>query len=245
MRSDTGVNTSGLIDFTDRDLRFITDAVPHDANQKRIELLPDIIRDWSRTDLPRLFWHTPEPVEARKEHYRRLNQVETAATHLNTALAGLNESERLDIITKIACPPDRFPRGLTASNLARATDNLEAMHAFVRELRAAAKAASVSYPPKRGPARNNVPYVVLLDLAEIFEWLAGIAATRRVDPITGEDDGPFYRFAAAIWPVVFGSDSGLSSALKNWATSRKKYSERSPVLCNVQLRHPEWEIFLR
>ena len=73
--------------------------------------------------------------------------------------------------------------------------------------------------------------------------MAGIDATRRVDRITGEDEGLFYRFAAAVWPVVFGSADGLSSALKGWAAARKKYSERSAVLCNIQMRHPEWEIF--
>ena len=217
-----------------------------DADQTRLALLPNILRDWGHEDLPRLFWHEPEPVEVRNERHRRLKRVEGTAACLGAALAELDERERSDLICMIACPPERFPHGLTQTNLARATNDMEATHAFLSRLAAAAEAASLSYAPKRGPARNNVPYVVLLDLAEIFEWVTGIAAKRRVGRNTHEDEGPFYRFAAAVWPVVFGSaDDGLSSALRDWATARKKYAERSPVLRNLQMRHPEWRICLQ
>jgi hypothetical protein len=65
MREDSGWGESRSIEFTSRDLRLIEKALPNNANQRRLRLLPDIIHDWVRIDLPRLFSMTPEPVEVR------------------------------------------------------------------------------------------------------------------------------------------------------------------------------------
>ena len=90
----------------------------------------------------------------------------------------------------------------------------------------------------RGQPRNVVAYLVIRDIADIFEW-----ATRQ-KAMRGEEDSPFYEFAAAVWPVVFGKgDDGLPAALKNWAWARKNLRERSPCIANMDLRHPEWRLF--
>jgi hypothetical protein len=84
------------------------------------------------------------------------------------------------------------------------------------------------------------------DIAAIFEWLTNIEATRQVDRISGVGAGPFWQFAAAIWPVVFGeADDGLPAAMKNWSSYRKRYGERSALIANIAMRHPTWGIFER
>jgi hypothetical protein len=87
----------------------------------------------------------------------------------------------------------------------------------------------------------------LRDIAQIFEWLTGMKATRQVDR-KGEggkgDIGPFWEFAKAIWPLVFRNGKhGLSNAMKNWAEARKKFDEGSSLMANIALRHPIWGVF--
>jgi hypothetical protein len=56
--------------------------------------------------------------------------------------------------------------------------------------------------------------------------------------------GPFFRFASALWPAIFGNGTvGLPAAMKNWASARKHYDERSALIANMALRHPEWGLF--
>jgi hypothetical protein len=60
-----------------------------------------------------------------------------------------------------------------------------------------------------------------------------------VDRDLGKDTGPFWDFAAAVWPHVFGKGRyGLSAAMKNW--EKKKRHPRyggSPFIRNT------WGIF--
>jgi hypothetical protein len=70
---------------------------------------------------------------------------------------------------------------------------------------------------QKGPARNDVPYLVLLDLAAIFEWLTGRKSARAwFKSGLEEEQPPFHAFAAAVWPVLFCSDDGLSNAMRSW-----------------------------
>jgi hypothetical protein len=243
--SNTRDNEIRTVDFTDHQLGLIARALPQDVDQRRLALIPNIIRDWGDTELPSHSWHKPKPVEVRNEHHRRFKEIEAAAIRLGEALSAVDEGGRWTLITEIACPPGDFPHGLTAASIDRAVADLDATRAQLSRLAAGAGVAAEACAPRRGQARNNVPYLIMNDLAEIFEWAAGAEPTRRVDRITKEDSGPFHWFAAAVWPVIFGSDDGLSSALKNWAADRKMYRERSPVLLNLDLRHPEWGIFGR
>jgi len=95
----------------------------------------------------------------------------------------------------------------------------------------------------KGQPRNVRAYLVMLDLAAIFEWLTDRKATRQVDRITNDETGHFWNFAAAVWPLVFGHGcDGLKSAMKNWKALRLKHNENSPFMLNV-LRHLEWGVF--
>src|SRR5205807_1547670 len=81
--------------------------------------------------------------------------------------------------------------------------------------------------PSRGQPRNIPAYLMMMDIAAIFEYLTDTEPSRQVDRKTREEIGPFRDFAGAIWSVVFGGGDGLSAALKNWAEARRKYAERS------------------
>ena len=72
----------------------------------------------------------------------------------------------------------------------------------------------------RGNKFVLAPVVMLMQLQQLFEAATGLPAARQIDRTRGGDEpyetGPFYEFVAAVWPPVFGSDNGLSSALRKW-----------------------------
>jgi hypothetical protein len=120
----------------------------------------------------------------------------------------------------------------------RVKDDLAKVHDFLTRL------APIQFHTAKIPQRNYVAYLVIGDIAVIFEWLTNTKATRQVDRDSSRDTGPFWRFAETIWPVVFRNGAyGLSSAMKNWAKARKKFQEESMVIANIALRHPTWGVF--
>jgi hypothetical protein len=88
--------------------------------------------------------------------------------------------------------------------------------------------------------RRNLPaYLLLLDMAAIFEWFTDREAAR------GSNDRPhqFDDFVGVLWSVIFGKADGSQAALKNWAKYKKEFEERSPVISNINFRHPDWRLF--
>jgi hypothetical protein len=79
----------------------------------------------------------PEPLERRRERHQRVALVEKRAELLNEALAVIDDADRLNIITQLACPPERVPQGLTGANICRARRELEAAYEWLPRLVAA------------------------------------------------------------------------------------------------------------
>jgi hypothetical protein len=229
------------IEFTDRDLRLIVGSLPKDVDQRRLGLFPQILQEWGRTDLSRHFRLEPESLEVRQARFKRLTAVQKHAAELWLAIDALDRPDLFAMIQNLACPPERLPWRLTASNVKRSEEELEAAREFLPRLAIAARDAGSPLTPKRGPPRNDVPYLVLLDLAAILEWLTRSEPTRQVDRL-GEEAGPLSDLARAVWPVIFGSDYGLSSAIKNWAQARGAFKEKSPLIRNIALRYAAWGV---
>jgi hypothetical protein len=237
-------STKVVVDFTDRDIKLIAASLPNLIDQRRLDLLPQILRDWGCTDLPMHLQQKPEPLERRQERFQRLALVEKQAKLLNEALAAIDHADKWGIIIKLACPPERYPKGLSAANIHRACQELESACEWLPRVVAAARDASLRYAPQKGPARNDVPYLVLLDLAALFKWLTGRIAARAWFKGGLEEEQPaFHAFAAAVWPVIFCSDDGLSNAMRTWNHGRRKHGDFSLLIINVALRHPTWGIF--
>jgi len=110
----------------------------------------------------------------------------------------------------------------------------------------AAIAASTAFVPLPLRQSTLIRYLVLQDLAAIYECAARRRAGRRVRTDmtvdAGKNYGPFWDFACAAWSIVFGSFAGLDNALKTWAKGRTRYKEVSPIIWNLDIRHPEWRI---
>ncbi len=229
-------------EFTEQEIKLIVASLPVTAIKPRVKQLGKILREWCHTDLG--------------DHWARETRAMLRARRKQLVTVGKRAQELLEAIEAL----DR--RGHTAialeiKTLATEQDLIDTNDEFTRRkkqwsegcdfLRSLAEAAPKALrKPTRGRPRNLVAYLVMKDIAAIFEWLTDTDATRIVDREENNETGPFWHFSASLWPVIFGKgDDGLSAALKNWATARRQYDEESPFIQNINLKHPEWGVFER
>jgi hypothetical protein len=223
--------------FNERAVKQIRAFLPTGIDQRRLDLLPLILDEWSRTDLRE---HLSRESRAMvRERYDRLAKIGKCANDLRQALEAIDQRGMSWIAQEMALEDGNTDH----EKLIEMKERLKDEGDFLRKL-AAAKVRLIE-EDKRGPGqpRNIRAYLVMKDLAAIFEWLTDRKATRGVDRTDHTETGPFFRFAQSIWPVAFGNTRGLKAAIKNFVEARKLYQERSPFLYNIAFHHPTWGIF--
>jgi hypothetical protein len=204
------------------------------ATGRQHALAAKILREWAEFSLPQ--YRAWEHEHAKfPERQRQATSVSRAAQRFQAALEALNENMRIQIADRLALNADLISTEDRVAVRRRFETELE----YLRDLVVAV--GEVWAPRRRGQPTNRFARRVILDLAAIFEYLTGTKATRHVDSVTHEETGPFRHFAAAVWPVIFDSDDGLSAALRNW--DELKVKVYSPIVYEMDLRHPEWGLF--
>jgi hypothetical protein len=216
-------------------------SLPEPICERRRELLPQILHEWSRTDLQKhLSMDSRATIRAQ---IRRLEQVRECARELLHALNAVDENDRNVIVHEMLMRRSslevRLSGFLEASRGSRVAwanlkRRLEEETYFLAQL--AAVAPEKVWELGDGRPRNLAAYFVLRDAAAIFAWFTNEKATREVDRDDHTHTGPFFQFASALWPVVFEKGThGLSAAMKNWAGAG---SRPSALMANMDLRHP-------
>jgi hypothetical protein len=217
--------------------------LPKPLNRRRCRLLPKILREWSRTDLQKHLSHA-----SRAEFRARIKKLETVkknALQLMNELDGVDEDGRTAIVAQmiIAERGGYTPGVFRGAEFDGRINRLREESEFLAKLAGIAPDKYYSQFGSRRP-RNVSAYLVLKDMAEIFQWLTRKPATREVDRESYSETGPFFRFASTLWPVLFGKGTaGLPSAMKNWAEAKKQFREPSPLILNLAMRYPTWGIF--
>jgi hypothetical protein len=238
-----GKSANIAVRFADLDVDQIIQSLPNGVAQKRLKLLPEILHEWGRTELPRHL--SLESLKIIRDRGKKVEVFEKRARALLQAFDALDDLGLQRVAHRMATDE--------TSNIAQ-TDLQQELGALCNFLtRLASAEPHASQKSKRGQPRNYVAYLVILDIAAIFEWLTKTKPTREVDREGkgGKGDiGPFWKFAEAIWPLVFCKGRfGLSSAIKNWAGLEKDWKrkrsegEKSPLINNIALRHPSWGVF--
>jgi hypothetical protein len=223
-----------ISDFSAQAIKSFAAALPQPVCERRRELLPQILREWNRTDLRR-YLPLEKPLTRRKR-LEKIQVVKKRASELLRALSTLDERGRRLIVSGMLQAEGDSSRTRWAElskRLAEERDFLARL-AAMREIR----------KPRPGQPRNYAAYIVLQDAAAIFEWFTGTKASRVVDRIDNNETGQFFEFASALWPVIFEkSVQGLPSAMKNWAQGRKRHDEASALIANIALRQPTWRVY--
>ena len=221
----------------------VIQSLPKNVPQRRLDLLPKVLREWSRHDLPSHLSErfSPKAVARRR---KQVEAVEKQASSLLVALDALDEDLQFFIVDKTWPIDQQSTYQAWEDEEKRRRDAFQKVLDFLKDLDSAKPSMKLRKP--RGQPPNMVAHLVMLDIAEIFLWATGQRATRRVDRIDGTETGAFFKFAETLWPIVFdGSDAGLKSTMKNWAAARKKFRQRSGVIANMDVRHRSWGLFER
>jgi hypothetical protein len=195
-----------------------------------------IVRAWLSDRLPGLPRQN-EGVEKAAARRDGAKKVAEAAKHLSKVLEDAGAEVHAAIIKALN---DEAAIGLRAVE-----PSFHTQREFLRDLAAAAEKASRG---RRGRPRDWVARQAILDLAEIFQYATRTDATRSVDRERHAEQGRFYDFCAAVWPIAFGGgDDHLDAALRNYQ-DHKKQSKRwidvnETFLEGLDDRYPEWGIF--
>jgi hypothetical protein len=202
---------SSFPQFTDHSLHLIAGSLPPNVNPRRLDLLSRIFREWAQTDLKE---HLSRKANGRRQ--KRIGTLRSIDNHGNKLLRALSELEQADDGCWIAYGLGVVrERPLSRTESADVESQLGQQREFLKRLSPAAAAAANSLHVSRGRPRNLTAYLVMQEIATIFQWVTGTEASRSVDRADGNEIGPFWEFALAIWPVVFGKgDDGLSFAMQ-------------------------------
>ena len=236
--------------FTTDQIEQLMAALPGCTDERKQQLIPKILAEWGSIDVEE-YLNRPPPEEVRAQR-KLLEKLASFADNLAQVLSSLSPGLRFAVAYQ-------FAKGEVSNEVGHET--AQAWHNRIREayfrlgdeparlkrleVAVTETAAHWDPPPLRRPSvtRN----LILKDLAAILEFATEQWSGRRVRTDAhvdaGQDYGPFWEFANAVWPMIFGSTNGLRYAIKFWATARAKHRELSAVIANMDLRHPEWRIF--
>jgi hypothetical protein len=228
--------TMTSLEFTDRDVSLVKRSLTDTVDSRRRQLLPQIFRDWSGKDLND---HMQFPQRAAPERRERMVRIRDCTLELVQALG---EADEVDICGLADMMVQEANGQTSSAGIAGRAEFIvlnQRIAEMVNLLKNLGKAADQTWKYKQGRPRNSAADLVLMDIVAIFEWLTDAEVTRASDERIDAETDPFWCFAAAIWPVVFGDgERGLYSAIKKW--SENQHGDESALMFNINMRHPEW-----
>jgi hypothetical protein len=221
-------------------------SLPRGIDQRRLDLLPRVLNHWSVTDL--LEHLSREDRATVRKRYDQLENVGKYAQPLQHAFGALDERGRIWLAQEMGLKKGDLHLSANRAEDVYPKERLKEEYDFLTKVAAGAQRLVEESKKEREGAPKRPPnlraYLVMMDLAAIYEWLTGTKPTRKVSRIDYKDTGPFWKFCSAVWPLVFGKGcSGLPAALKRWAELLSEHGEKSCFLVNLAMRHPQWGIF--
>ena len=227
--------TDTFTTFNKVDLKRIRATLPNGVDHRRLERLSSVLQEWAHTELREHL--SRESQATRRARCQQVQAVEGCARDLLQSIEALDPQGRFSIVQQMV---GQRP---TRAELEQQKQDLDSAMALLNRL--VNSQPSAIWASGRGQPRNITAYLIMKDIAAIYEWATGSKASRRYDPYKDEDQesGPFWQFASAVWSAIHGTKDGLSAAIKNWASYRARFGEKSALIANIAMRHPSWGLF--
>jgi hypothetical protein len=198
-----------VVDFSDKALKEALAALPPRTPLERMKLLPPVLRAWARKDLRE---HLSR--EGRAVVRKRGARLQSIKKQTNDLLLAFSELDELSLFELALRPQLQHQSGdpwkVNVEIASRRRDEaISWLNALVEALN--------EPQPNPPPDRSTRHYLVIRDMAAIFELISGEAATRRTEFDAGTPYGPFWSFVKALWSAIYGDERGLQNAVKIWA----------------------------
>jgi hypothetical protein len=229
----SSVKLSGAVHFSAKALGEIAAALPASSPPARVALLPAILRAWAEQDLRDHLSRAGRAAVRQRE--ARLQDVSTHAKDLLNAVEALDEDGYFEMALRAQM--QRESAELWNVNLEIADRRRGRAILWLQDLIKALDEPQ----PKPPPDMSTKHYLVMLDLAAIFQLVSDEPPTRRTHFDTGMPYGPFWDFAKVIWPAIYGTNRGLQSAMKIWdheVSRQKKLASDKIAQAEKTLRRP-------
>jgi hypothetical protein len=251
------------VHFTDEARKRIAEVVRPNAVPHRLALLLELLCAWAEGGL--IDHPSREPRAVIKQRTKRLTAVSKRASYLLDAVKALDEEGRVQIAWGPQTRQKRLP-----SNARRASatalswpDGIEGAKlrrdealSWLRDL----VDALVEPGPEPLPDKSTRNYLIVLDLAAIFQFVTCIPPARRnkADSESGRRlYGPFFDFVNSVCesiPEVKSLDDAIKKVVAHYpdnhrrgpARSRRNSIEYSHWFANLQFSHPSlWQKIMR
>jgi hypothetical protein len=220
-------------ELDDAALTEIAAALPPQTPVERAALLPDVLRAWAAEDLREHFAY--EGRAAIRQREKQLAATAAQARGLLARIAMLDQHGRFLLAYhvqnwregKLGQPQSEYrPHDIDGS-----TEQRDEALRWLADLAEALAAPQ----PKPLPDKRRLDYLIVLDLAVIFELITETTPTRRINPASGRPYGPFWAFCQAVGRAI-GCIGSLDRAIRDVMCF---YPDReySDFVANLQFRH--------
>jgi hypothetical protein len=205
------------VQFSEEVMGTIEATLSPDADPARLALLPEMLHAWANEDLVEHL--SREGRAALRQREKRLRTVGARAQGVIEAILSLDQNG----FFKTAFEPQMRHAGTSiwSTDIEAASERRDTAISWLSDL---AKLYSVledgsgnGKKPKRSPDKAMRYYLIIRDLAAIFELVTKKSATRRVDSDSGQDYGSFADFVEKVWVQIFENKRGRSYAIRVWA----------------------------
>ena len=194
----------------------------------RLEKIPKLLDYWCGSVLfeNRLIYEKPS-----EESLDRVRRLSSALQKVIDEYEGLDNYE-LQLLVSFLSDGYSDEKGLIP-RLSEISADFDFTISKLKPLKMSLENSVALFARKLGRPKNTFEYLVVQDIAAIYEWLVNKEPTRIVDTYRdeGKEIGPFRTFSEFIWSSLNdGSLDGFETPYKRWSTFKNK--ERSPIIQN-------------
>jgi hypothetical protein len=228
-----------IVTFPEEVIAAIGATLPPNTDPARLAVLPQMLHAWANEDLLEHLSREGRPDLRRRE--KQLSEVGGLTKDLIKAISLLDQRGFFEIALNSQMRRARTSSWDTdvAAGEGRRNNAISWLIDVDETFNNGGNGSENGQKPPPDKATRH--YLIILDLAGIFELVSQQLPTRRVDYDSGKTYGPFADFVAQVWSRIFGQSRGLSYAIRVWADEmarEQKLAEAEVARATAKLSRP-------